>query len=166
MRDCRSTIPCLFLPLFLVGCGYRFTAGGAPLPEGIRSVEVPIFANKTAEPGLETIFTDAMRLQIVRAGLSNIRPADAEIQGEILAVSGGPTLVTAGGLLASYRLAATAHVRLVKNGRTVVDAQVGAAEDYLPGVDVVESEANRGAALQRLAQTLARDAYDRLTTGW
>jgi hypothetical protein len=148
------------------GCGYRFTAGGAPLPEGIRAVQVPIFANKTAEPGLETAFTQAMRLQLARAGLDSPPNAEAQIEGEILAVSAAPTLVTPTGSLASYRLSVSARLRLVKSGRTLSNVQINGAEDYLPGVDVLESEANRAAALQRLAQTLMRDGYDRLATGW
>jgi hypothetical protein len=147
------------------GCGYHFTAGGAPLPEGIRSVEVPIFANKTAEPGLETVFTDAMRLQVARAGAGQGSP-DARILGEVLAVSGAPTVLTPTGSLASYRLYATAHLKLVKGLRTLSDTSVSASQDYLPGADVLESEANRAAALQRLAQTLMRDGYERLATGW
>jgi hypothetical protein len=152
--------------LAALGCGYRFTAGGAPLPEGIRAVQVPVFANKTAEPGLETVFTQAMRLQLARAGVDSPPSAEAEIQGEILAVSAAPTLVTPAGSLASYRLSISARLRLVKSGRTLSDIPIFGAEDYLPGVDVVESEANRGAAMQRLAQTLMRDGYDRLATGW
>lgn len=156
----------LFLAVVGTACGYRFTAGGAPLPEGIRTVEVPIFNNKTAEPGLETTFTRAMRFQVARAGLDSNKNAEAEIRGELLTVTGVPTLITVGGALASYRLSCTARFVLVKNGRTLSQAQLTAAEDYLPGADVLESEANRGAALQRLAQTMARDAYDRLATGW
>jgi len=81
-------------------------------------------------------------------------------------VTAAPTLVTNTGTLASYRLNATAHLRLVNKGKTVSDVQIGANEDYLPGVDVLQSEANRAAALQRIAQTLMRDAYERLAGGW
>ena len=148
------------------GCGYRFTAGGAPLPEGIRSVEVPVFSNKTAEPGLEVAFTDAMRFEIARAGVGGPGEPSAQLVGEILAVSGAPTLVTTSGALASYRLVAMARLRLIKGGRTVGDVQVQSSEDYLPGVDVTSSEANRAAALQRIARSMARDGYGRLASGW
>jgi hypothetical protein len=156
----------LALAVVCLGCGYRFTAGGAPLPEGIRSVEVPVFGNKTAEPGLEAAFTQAMRLQLARAGLDSPANAEAQILGEILAVSAAPTLVTPAGALASYRLSISARLKLVKSGRTLSDVRINGAEDYLPGVDVVEAEANRAAAMQRLAQTLMRDGYDQLSTGW
>jgi len=156
----------LFVVLWTSGCGYHFTAGGAPLPEGIRAVRVPVFANKTAEPGLEAVFTDAMRLQLVRAGLDSPPNAEAEIRGEILSVSAAGTLLTTTNALASYRLYSEVHVRLLKNGRTLADAAVTGFTDFLPGVDVLQTEANRGAALQRLAATLAHDGYERLATGW
>ena len=158
--------------LFLGGCGYRFTAGGAPLPEGIRIVEVPLFANKTAEPGLEAALTDAMRLQISRAGLECRSGAAARLDGEVLSVSGGPGMVTVNSTgvgtstLVSYHLFASVRLRLQKDGRTVADAVIQGAEDYLPGVDITQSEANRGAALGRLAQAMAKDGYERLATGW
>jgi hypothetical protein len=44
---------------------------------------------------------------------------------------------------------------------TYEDAATG-AEDYLVGVDVLGTEANRRAALRRLATTLAREAVERM----
>lgn len=145
-------------------CGYRFSAGGGSLPQGIREVYVPIFANKTAEPGLETLFTQAMREQLVRSGIAGTSSSPAQLLGEIQGVSGGPTVFTTSSTLASYRLYATVAVRLVNKGVGVPNAAVTVSgqEDYLPGRNVLESETNRAAALRRLATTLMRDAYDRL----
>ncbi|SRR5712692_11924364 len=158
----------LGLLLLLSGCGYRFTAGGAGLPGGIREVYAPIFVNKTPEPGLEAIFTQAMREQLIRAGVAGSSHSDAQLMGEVQSVSGAPTILTSGGTLASYRLFAQIGVRLRNNGADVPNAAVVVAgqEDYLPGKNILESEANRTAALRRLSESLARDAYDRLATRW
>ncbi len=59
-----------FSLLFLSACGYRFTAGGGALPQGIREVYAPVFINRTAEPGLETLFTQALREYLVRHGVA------------------------------------------------------------------------------------------------
>lgn len=152
----------------LVGCGYRFTSGGAALPEGIRQVYAPVFVNKTPEPGLEAIFTQAMREQLVRAGVAGDSSSQAQLLGEVRAVSGAGAIVTIKNTLASYRLNAQIAIKLrnkgadVPNSAVVVDGQ----EDYLPGKNVLESEANRNAALRRLSESLVRDAYDRLATRW
>ncbi len=154
--------------MLLVGCGYRFTAAGAGLPEGIRHAYAPVFVNKTPEPGLEAIFTQAMREQLIRAGVAGDSSSEAQLLGEVQSVTGRANILTPGNELASYRLAARISVRLrskgldVPQGTVVVDGQ----EDYLPGRNVLESESNRNAALRRLSESLTRDAYDRLATRW
>lgn len=155
-----ATMRRLALTLFLLGaCGYRFTAGGGGLPGGIREVYAPVFINRTAEPGLETLFTQSMREQLVRAGVAGTASCEAQLIGELQSVFGAPTL-------ASYRLTAQLSVRLVQNGVNVPNGTVvvSGQEEYLAGRNILESETNRAAALRRLAVSLTRDAYDRLAT--
>jgi hypothetical protein len=183
-------------------CGYRFAAGGAPLPEGIREVYAPVFVNRTGsnpitrlgetyraanEPGVEAIFTQAFREQLLRAGVAGGPNSEARIEGEVLSVDTGPTVLTVGGRLASYRVAARLRLRLVKNGRQLSSTDVTGFEDFIPSRevavlppsallpdgstdiaegDVLRTETNRMSAIKRLAETMARDGYDRLATGW
>lgn len=161
------------LLLLAAGCGYRFTAGGAPLPEGIRSVCAPVYLNRTPEPGLEALFTQSMREWLARSGVAGGGGGECEarLEGEILSVTGAQTLLTPppAQAVASYRVTAVVQLRLVKGGRVVAEAQVTGAEDYLPARplgDVLVSEANRQAALRRLSDALARDGYERLASGW
>ncbi|HEY8211874.1 MAG TPA: LPS assembly lipoprotein LptE [Myxococcaceae bacterium] len=149
------------------GCGYRFTAGAAPLPEGIRSVCAPVYKNRTAEPGLEALFSESMREWLSRSGVSATR-CEATLEGEIASIAGAQTLLTPAGTLASYRVSAVVQLKLVKGGRVVAQAEVGGAEDYLPAPagDVLVTEANRQAAIRRLSDALARDGYERLAGGW
>src|SRR5215813_1746441 len=117
----------------LAGCGYRFTAGGAGLPGDIRRVYAPVFVNKTPEPGLESIFTQAMREQLVRAGVAGESSSEAQLLGEVQAVSGAPTIITTKGTLASYRLYARIAIRIRKNGLDVPNSAVSVdgQQDYL-----------------------------------
>lgn len=188
------------LTIALGGCGYRFTAGGAPLPEGIVKVYAPMFINHSGsnpinrlgetyraanEPGVETIFTQAFREVLQRAGVAGEANAPARIEGEILSIDGSPSVLSTSGTLASYRVYARVRLRLIKNDRQVGIAEVYGYEDYLPGRqvklppagstafspflvdgDVLLSETNRAGAIQRLAETLMREGYDRLATGW
>jgi hypothetical protein len=154
----------------LLGCGYRFTAGGAELPGGVKEVCAPLFVNRTAEPGLELAFTQSFRSQLIRVGRL-ASTCNANVKGELVNVWGGPTVFTStGNQLASYRVFATVHVQLVQADKVLADATVTGAEDYLPSLetaqDVLQVEANRQAALRRLSETLARDAYEKLTTAW
>jgi hypothetical protein len=151
------------------GCGYKFTAGGAALPEGLGSVCAPVFSNHTAEPGLELVFTQALRARLIHLGASR-GPCDGELRGEVLAVSGAPTVVSSKGQLASYRVVATLRLRLYRGERLLGETDVSGAEDYLPALDaygdVLRVEANRQAALRRLAEALAREGYERLAAAW
>src|SRR4051812_21843806 len=93
--------------LVLSGCGYRFVAGPATLPENIRVVNAPVFRNHTSEPGLQAVFTQALRSQLTRAGVSSSEHAEAELSGEIISVwMAAPVLEQRPGsepTLASYR---------------------------------------------------------------
>lgn len=166
------------------GCGYRFVARGGGLPEGVGQLCAPVLVNRTAEPGLEAIFTQELREQLVRAGtLGASGHCDAVIEGEILSVGSEPNIATEEVLAneatgtpgrprqtASYRATVAAVLRLKKDGQVLTEAQVSSFDDFLPGPDgqgdVLESEASRSAALRRLAATLMREGYDRLATRW
>ena len=160
----------------LLACGYRFTAGGGPLPGEARSLYVPVFKNLTAEPGAEGTFTDAFRRELSRWGREGGEASDAVALGEIVSVGGGPAIFTntfsdAGQQLAvtaSYRVQATVVVRVKKAGAQIAETTVTGGEDYLPGTPgpgtaVLEAEANRRLALRRLAEVLMRQAYQNLT---
>ncbi len=159
------------------GCGYRFVPRDGTLPEGVRNVCAPVFLNETSEPGLETLFTRAMRQEMVRSGtLGDGAVCDARLEGVVVNVNSYPTIVTEQTIengvtrppqLASYRAFAEARLRLVKDERVLSETSVSGTEDYLPGSgDVLEAEANRQAALHRLSETLMREGYERLARSW
>lgn len=150
--------------LALSGCGYRLSSRGSPLPEGVRAVWAPLFLNRTGEPALETLFTQAFREQLIRAGVAGGAGSEARVEGDLLSVAGAGTLTGAGGRLASYRLTATAVLKLKKGERVLAEALLTGSEDYLPGADLLHSEANRVAALHRLAAAMMKEGYERLAT--
>lgn len=160
----------LVAALLSCACGYRFTAA-ASFPEGIKTLCVPVMVNRTAEPALEVAFTGALRERLIRGGAAG-PSCDAEVRGEILALFGGPTVglprpdPVSGSGLASYRLYSQVVLRLMKGERQISEVQVIGNEDYLPGVDILEAEANRQSALVRLTEAMMRDAYVRLASGW
>jgi hypothetical protein len=170
----------LGLLLWCVACGYRFTAPGGPLPQGIKAAAVPMMQNVTPEPSAETFFTQALREQLLRAGTLGGDAAEARIEGTLLAVSSAPMVTSPTGRGPTYRLNAVVGLRLVRNGTVLADIQVAGDEDVQPGVnvppgtnpppgttaDVLLTEANRQAGLRRLADTMMREGYERLCTGW
>ncbi|AFE04751.1 putative lipoprotein [Corallococcus coralloides DSM 2259] len=145
------------------GCGYRFSPWGSALPAGTGQVCAPIFANETAEPGLENLFTSYLRNQLIQAGRLDTAPGCAStIEGAVLNIWTSPTIIPN-----NYRISTTVRLRLVKEGQLLSETVVAGTEDYLQGRgNVLEAEANRQAALARLAELLMRDGYDRLASTW
>ncbi|HVP61974.1 MAG TPA: LPS assembly lipoprotein LptE [Myxococcaceae bacterium] len=154
--------------LAALGCGYHFTAAGAGFPQGIQHVFAPVIVNRTTEPGLEGVFTEALREQLARSGHQGGESSEGRLEGELLAVGAGVAQLAPGtsGAL-TYRVSATLRVRLFRGGTLLAQTDVTGTEDYLPALraDVLTTEANRQAALRRLASALAADAVARLQTG-
>lgn len=67
--------------LVLAGCGYTLEGTRKPAHlKGIRSIGIPVFTNKTSEPGLETTVTNAVRNRFLLDGrLQVTNPSEADI---------------------------------------------------------------------------------------
>ena len=144
--------------LAALSCGYHFTAAGAGFPQGIHKVFAPVIVNRTAEPGLEGAFTEALREQLARGGYLGGEGSEGRLEGELLAVNAAVAQLAPGtsGAL-TYRVSAVLRVRLYKDKTLLAQTDVSGSEDYLPALrpDVLTTEANRQAAIRRLASALA-----------
>lgn len=145
------------------GCGYRLSPRSEGLPAEVKTVCAPIFTNDTPEPALETLFTRYLRQELTRVGkLGAGTSCDARVEGAVLQVWSSPTIVGR-----YFRVHAQIRLRLVREGQQPQETVVFGTEDYLPGSgDVLEAEANRQAAMDRLAAVLMRDGFDRLANAW
>jgi hypothetical protein len=117
---------------------------------------------------MDAVFTEALRDQLSRTGHLGGQGSEGRLDAELLAVTAGVAQLAPGtsGAL-TYRIAATLRVRLFKDGTLLATTDVAGSEDYLPALraDVITTEANRQAALRRLANAIATDAIARLSTG-
>jgi hypothetical protein len=80
----------------------------------------------------------------------------------LIALSSTPSALGAQGASA-FTLSATVRVRLRDASGVAYEDQAGSGEDYLQGVDVLGTEANRRAALRRLARSLSREILERMS---
>lgn len=69
--------------LMMTGCGYRM---GSILPVNIKTITVPVFVNKTEEPGIEVSVTNQIINQFQIDGTLSIvgEEADVRLDGEIV----------------------------------------------------------------------------------
>lgn len=155
----------VLLTLAASACGYRFVAPNAELPAGIKSVQVPVFVNRTAEPAAELFFTEAAKEQLSRASRLGGDTSDATLEGTLLAVSSGP--IQGSPELPKqpvFRITVTLALALKKGGAQVSGATVVTSEEFPSGADVLLTESNRAQALKRIAETAVREGLERMQT--
>jgi hypothetical protein len=102
------------LSLPIAGCGYSLAGRGAFLPEYIRTIAVPLFANLTAVPDVDRILTDRVMQEFIGRGrykvVSERTSADAVLVGEITGISFVPAALTVQQQASRYVLVLTARI--------------------------------------------------------
>lgn len=170
-------------------CAYRLGSPDRSLPGGYRQVYVPVFKNKSMEPGIEVSFTNAMIQEFERAKIGRVteaNQAEVLVEGVIKSVSyarsgtdlnaddPNSTLPLGTVLTSSYQILITAEITLRRssdktvlwagtfNGeRTYTAPQVTAA-----GVNTVNPLYNLSARRQNIdlmANEMMSEAHDRIT---
>lgn len=87
MAEARRGLGLVLAVVLLAGCGYS-TRGS--LPDHIKTVAVPIFKNRTLEPGVESAITSGVVNAFSSGGRVKVVPvdeADAILQGEVVGYS-------------------------------------------------------------------------------
>jgi hypothetical protein len=67
---------CILALLASFGCNYHFAGTGGQAPGDVQSVAVNVLRNNTAEIGIETIFTNAIRDEFIRWKRLEVKPAN------------------------------------------------------------------------------------------
>jgi hypothetical protein len=142
-------------------CGYQI-ARPSEVPKG-QPIRVASFENYTAQVEAGGLFASALRSELAARG--RLAPEGAggpELTGELLSLASWPSALGAQGASA-YNLSAAVRMRLRDGSTVVYEDQVGMGEDYLAGVDVLGTEANRRAAMRRLSLRISRELLERMS---
>lgn len=110
-RDRAVALGLGLLAAAVAGCGYSFHGN---LPEHIKTVAIPVFANKTGEPTVENFITGAVveafstngRLRVVRR-----EEADALLEGEVVGYTVQSIAYDSQANVRQYRLLVTMNLR-------------------------------------------------------
>lgn len=98
------------------GCGYSLAGRGSFLPDYIKVIGVPTFANRTTLFNLETQMTEKVRAELIGRGKYRIVPdttnADALLTGEVTGVAITPLTFTGQQLASRYVITMSARVEL------------------------------------------------------
>jgi len=89
-RFATTITVCVIISLAVAGCGYHFAGTGGRAPGDIESIAIDVLDNKTAQIGLETVFTNAILNEFIRWKKLPVKPrtqADAVLGGSITRIN-------------------------------------------------------------------------------
>lgn len=130
----RFPVHLLLFFIFLNGCAYHLGNSTRNLPGGYRLISVPIFSNKTLEPGVETFFSSALSQEFHRSKVGKIVDVDQselKLVGEVSSVVVQPAVKKASGdtsvpylpggavLTTSHNLSVNINVRIIRRIRPI-----------------------------------------------
>ncbi|HET9595185.1 MAG TPA: LptE family protein [Anaeromyxobacteraceae bacterium] len=143
--------------LLLASCGYALRAGEPRLPAPATQVFVRPFENRTSDAEAGALVASAVRRELARRGADGGADAPARLEGVIEDV----TFFAASPNGSSYRLVLTVSAQLRAGAAVLGEGRVARAEDWLAGLDPLESEGRRRVALRRAADAAARELLER-----
>lgn len=124
-RRVAGALVAMAFALASVACGYSLAGRGSFLPEYIKTIGIPPFANRTPVFNLETQLTQSVRSEFIGRGRYRILPdegnVDALLTGEVTSVSIVPVAFNAAQLASRYAITLTARVELrdVREGKVL-----------------------------------------------
>jgi hypothetical protein len=112
----RAALLVVIAALASSSCGYSLAGRGTFLPDYIKAIGVPTFANRTTVFNLETMLTQKVRSEFIGRGKYRIVPdttdVDAVLNGEVSAVTIAPTSFNTQQLASRYTITMSARVEL------------------------------------------------------
>lgn len=97
-------------------CGYSLAGRGSFLPDYIRTIGVPAFANRTTLFNLETVMTEKVRSEFISRGKYRIVPetqnVDAVLTGQVTGVNIAPVAFSNQQIASRYTITMSASVEL------------------------------------------------------
>ena len=162
------------LVLFLgacVGCGYHLARRGTEIPANVRTLAIPVFENRSYEPGVEDLVTDALIQEFHRhrwVRIVSSSEADAILTGVVRDFTTTPIAFSTKDYAAEYRAQARCSIWVKGRDGHVLwsDENISVDEDYQANTDIFLSEGNKRRAIQLLAADLAEEVHDRIFNGF
>lgn len=159
MAEARRGLGLVLAAILLAGCGYS-TRGS--LPDHIKTVAVPIFKNRTLEPGVESAITSGVVNAFSSGGRVKVVPLDeaaAVLQGEVVGYSLDGLSFDTNANVRAYRLRLVLNVEFRDVRRSaMLWRQEGLSEtsDFQVAGQVSDTIARGQGAVQQAAGEIGR----------
>ncbi len=154
------------------GCGYRLQGKGTPSDPGIQSVAIPIFANRSAETGIESEVTRALVERFTSSQRIEVRSqsaADAVLQGTVKSFITSSVAVTTGTQITTgYRATLTVEVIFLRrgDGKVLWKEEIAEWRNYPVAPDLTVTENNKRDAIRRISELLAERIQEIILGGF
>jgi hypothetical protein len=176
------------IQFFLTGCAYKLSTNLENLPGNVKSIQVPLFKNRSYEPGAEIFFTNALKSEVLKSKVVRLEDeaskSEAILQGAIaeIDVTAAESVIEAKNtaylplesvLSTSYTVTATIELTLkrVNSSEVLWSGSFKQARNYaapqitLPVINTANSLYNHSAKRQTLdaiSKELMQAAFDRM----
>lgn len=159
----------------LSSCGYRFSGTGDLVPEGARSIAVPVFVNGTNEPYVDTAVTQAVIDEFAADGrlkVQDLSGADLALRGRVTAYSVTALSYTADAYVQQYkvRLVVEASLEEVRSKKILWQEKGIEAifiADYPVAIgDIRSTRIVKEQAIQKASQDIAWTLRSRVLEGF
>jgi outer membrane lipopolysaccharide assembly protein LptE/RlpB len=156
----------VFCCILLGSCGYQLVGKETHVPEGMKAVAIPTFANQTYEPGIEVLFTQAFLREFIqdrRVRIVDRGAADSVLEGVIRYFTVSAVSFDRSGLATEYQATVTVDLILKKGTGEVLWQEKNLSETrwYRVTSSAVTNEGNKAAAVHQVGILVAQRVRNR-----
>ncbi len=150
-----------------LSCGYKFTGSGGP-PRGIDQIYIENIVNKTTEPGMDVLITDALKNEFIQKFQGTLVPrqqAQAILTGTLIGIRTETVSRRSSLTSLERRVFMTINVALKskESERLWYAKGITSSDTYqVVSGDKEASEQNKREVLRDLVEILAENAFNRL----
>jgi len=153
------------LPL-IAGCGYHFAGTGGQAPGNINSIAVDVLDNRTAQVGIEAIFTNAILTEFIRWKRLPVKPhneAEGILGGGISRISTQDVAHSGPEKTLETRVTITLALTLKRAETNEIlweNPSLSYYEEYFETGDALLTDRLRREAIREIAKFLAEKVYN------
>jgi hypothetical protein len=163
------------LLVVLPSCGYHFTSADGIVPQGAKTIAIPVFINGTLEPYIDVEVTKAVVEEFLADGrlkVVGVDAADLVLQGRVTRFELTPQAYSADSHVQSYNVSIGVSISLedAKTQKKLLqDAPVGSLFNSIYTVtlgDISQTKIAKEAAMKSACKDLASSLRSRVLEGF
>lgn len=181
LRNCRIFITVLVLALSITACGYRLSGTGGLVPEGAKSIAIPVMLNGTNEPYVDVEVTKAVVNEFLSDGrlrVVDVQEADLALRGTITRYEVSALSYTADSLVQQYQVRLVVDAALEDlNAKKIIWQEKNIESLFISDypvaydpsgklVNIRETKISKEAAIRKAGQDIAWTLRSRVLEGF